>query len=172
MSEAGAAEGVRATVQDLARLLVGRRRTLVTAESCTAGAIAAACAALDGASEWLWGGFVTYTPAAKQRSLAVPGTLLDRHGVVSEPVARAMAEGALAASGADLAVAVTGIAGPGGGEVLQPVGTVWFGWALRGVGTETAVHRLAGDRTHVRAAAVAVALAGAVDLLTAAGGDD
>jgi nicotinamide-nucleotide amidase len=156
----------------LGRALLARGQWLVTAESCTGGAVAAACSAVDGASGWLWGGFVTYTLAAKQHSLGVPLRLLDHHGAVSEPVARAMAEGALAASAADLAISVTGIAGPGGGEILQPVGTVWFGWALRGVGTETAVHRFAGDRDEVRAAGVAFAVAGALDLLTAGGGDD
>ena len=171
--DAGApAAGQAALLGALGAALGDRGLRLVTAESCTGGGIAAACSAVDGASGWLWGGFVTYTIDAKRRVLAVPQHLLDHHGAVSEPVARAMAEGALAASGADLALSVTGIAGPGGGEPLQPVGTVWFGWALRGVHTETAVFRLEGDRAAVRAAAVDRALAGARALLTAGAGDD
>lgn len=166
------APGTDARVRALANALLDRELRFVTAESCTGGAIAATCCDLDGASEWFWGGLVTYTIDAKRRLLGVPQTLLDRHGAVSGPVARAMAEGALAASGADLAVSVTGIAGPGGGEVLQPVGTVWFGWALRGVHTETGTFLLDGDRAAVRAAAVERALAGALRMLDAAAGDD
>jgi len=165
------AEAAAGLAIGLGTSLRARGLRLVTAESCTAGAVAAACTSVDGASAWFWGGFVTYTLDAKQRLLGVPRQLLDRHGAVSEPVARAMAEGALAASGVEVAVAVTGIAGPGGGEVLQPVGTVWFAWALRAAGTETAVVRLDGDRHQVRAAACLRALAGVGEMLTSSQGD-
>lgn len=172
MNEAEGGPEVAARVRTLAGELLARGAHFVTAESCTGGAVAAACCDLDGASDWFWGGLVTYTLDAKRRLLGVPQHLLDRHGAVSEPVARAMAEGALAASGAELAVSVTGIAGPGGGEVLQPVGTVWFGWALRGVRTETGTFLLEGDRASVRAAATARALDGAIAMLAAVAGDD
>ncbi|MEE4299189.1 MAG: nicotinamide-nucleotide amidohydrolase family protein [Pseudomonadales bacterium] len=172
MNEGGDGGDVAALVRVLAGALLERELRFVTAESCTGGGIAAACSDLDGASEWFWGGLVTYTLDAKRRLLGVPQRLLDHHGAVSGPVARAMAEGALATSGAELAVSVTGIAGPGGGEVLQPVGTVWFGWALRGVRTETGTFLLEGDRAAVRAAATAQALRGAIAMLAAAPGDD
>ena len=153
----------------LGALLRGRGDRCVSAESCTGGGIAWTCTGIAGASDWFHGAFVTYSLEAKQRMLGVSAELLERHGAVSEPVARRMAEGALEASGARLALAVTGVAGPGGGDVLVPVGTVWFGWSLEagsGRATETAVHRIDGDRARVRAAAVRVALAGAIDLLT------
>lgn len=145
--------------------LVLRGWTLVTAESCTGGGIASACTDVAGSSGWFAAGLVTYTAAMKQRLLGVSEELLSRHGAVSEPVARAMAEGALAATDADLALAVTGIAGPGGGEVLQPVGTVWFGWAERGAATVTAVQHFRGSRSAVRRAAVLQSLRGALALL-------
>ena len=152
----------------LGSALSERELWMVTAESCTGGGIAAACTAVDGASSWLWGGFVTYTIEAKQQLISVPVDLLERHGAVSEPVARAMAEGALAATPADLAVSVTGIAGPGGGEVLQPVGTVWFGWALKEGADircmQTAEHHLSGSRQMVRLQAVRIALDGVLAL--------
>jgi nicotinamide-nucleotide amidase len=161
----------QALAAELGDALRARGLWLATAESCTGGGIAATCTRVPGASGWLQAGLVTYTLDAKQRLLGVPAALLERHGAVSEPVARAMAEGALAASGADLAVSVTGVAGPGGGAPLVPVGTVWFGWALRaGPGgdaarTETGVWRLDGDREAVRAAAVVRALQGALAVL-------
>lgn len=156
----------------LGALLRGRDQRCASAESCTGGGIAWTCTGVAGASDWFHGAFVTYSLEAKQRMLGVPAALLERHGAVSEPVARAMAEGALEAGGVELALAVTGVAGPGGGDVLVPVGTVWFGWSLATGGetlTETAVHRLEGDRAQVRAAAVRVALAGGIDLLTGVG---
>lgn len=149
----------------LGTLLAARSWTLVTAESCTGGGIASACTDIAGSSGWFAAGLVTYTEAMKQRLLGVPADLLARHTAVSEPVARAMAEGALDATDADLALAVTGIAGPGGGEVLQPVGTVWFAWAERGTATATAVESFPGDRRAVRQAAVLRSLEGALALL-------
>lgn len=131
---------------------------LASAESCTGGLIAAACTAVAGSSDWFERGFVTYSNAAKTEMLDVPAALIDAHGAVSEPVARAMVAGALRRSHATLAVAVTGIAGPGGAVPGKPVGTVWLAW-----GTAEAVHtellQLPGDRSAVRAATVATALA-------------
>lgn len=132
---------------------------LATAESCTGGLIAGALTAIPGSSDVVDRGFVTYTNEAKQEMLGVPGAMLARHGAVSEPVARAMAEGALARSRAGLTVAVTGVAGPGGGSAEKPVGLVWFGVA--GAGRETLAERqvFPGDRAAIRRATVERALA-------------
>ena len=130
---------------------------MATAESCTGGLIAAACTDLSGSSNWFERGFVTYSNAAKTELLGVPAALIAAHGAVSEPVVRAMAGGAVARSRAQVAVAVTGVAGPTGGSADKPVGTVWFGFALPGqLVTET--RRFEGDRAAVRAATVAHAL--------------
>lgn len=114
----------------LAQRLLQRQWRLTTAESCTGGMIAAACTDLAGSSQWFERGFVTYSNEAKQELLDVPPALLAAHGAVSEPVARAMVDGALRHAHAEVAVAVTGIAGPGGGSVDKPVGTVWFAWQV------------------------------------------
>ena len=137
----------------LADLLVNNNLLLATAESCTGGMIAAACTDLAGSSAWFERGFVTYSNAAKTESLGVDAALIAQHGAVSEPVARAMAAGALAHSRAQVAVAVTGVAGPGGGSSDKPVGTVWFGFAWPG-GVVSEVMHFAGDRAAVRRAAV------------------
>ncbi len=133
--------------------------TLATAESCTGGLISGALTEIPGSSDVVECGFVTYANAAKIRMLGVDPALLAAHGAVSEPVAAAMASGALAHSTADAAVAVTGVAGPGGGTVAKPVGTVWFGVAARGGTVRTARHVFPGDRSAVRAATVVFALA-------------
>ena len=137
---------------------------LVTAESCTGGMIAAACTDLAGSSAWFERGFVTYSNAAKTELLGVDPALLRQQGAVSEPVARAMALGALAHSQAQVALAVTGIAGPGGGSPDKPVGTVWFGFAVPGQVT-TEVRHFAGDRAAVRLATVQHALRRVAELL-------
>ena len=111
------------------RTLVERGLTIATAESCTGGLIAGALTEIPGSSAAVWGGFVTYANEAKVRSIGVPQALLDAHGAVSEPVARAMAEGARRTAGTDVAVAVTGIAGPDGGSAEKPVGLVHFACA-------------------------------------------
>jgi nicotinamide-nucleotide amidase len=116
-------------VEDLATALLARGWKLATAESCTGGLIAGACTDLAGSSNWLERGFVSYSNAAKTELLGVDAALIARYGAVSEPVARAMAQGALQYSKAQCALAVTGIAGPGGGSADKPVGTVWFAWA-------------------------------------------
>ncbi|MBF9266417.1 CinA family protein, partial [Acidovorax cattleyae] len=116
----------------LAQALAERGWMMATAESCTGGMIAGACTDLAGSSQWFERGFVTYSNTAKTELLGVPAALIDTHGAVSEPVARAMAEGALRHSRAHAALSVTGVAGPGGGSVAKPVGTVWFGWHVHG----------------------------------------
>ena len=133
---------------------------VATAESCTGGLVAAALTEIAGSSDVVDRGFVTYSNAAKQELLGVPGELIQRHGAVSEPVARAMAEGALARSAAGVTVSITGIAGPSGGSAEKPVGLVWFATALKGAET-LSVERRFGDlgRSGVRAAATDHALA-------------
>lgn len=151
-------------VEALAALLLARGERLVTAESCTGGLIAACCTELAGSSVWFDRGWVTYSNEAKTELLSVPAELLAEHGAVSEPVALAMARGALARTpaggGADWAVAVTGIAGPTGGSPAKPVGTVWIAWAHRDGAAHAQCHRFEGDRAAVRAATVDHALAG------------
>lgn len=150
--------------EQLADVLQQHGWMLATAESCTGGLIAAACTDLAGSSVWFERGFVTYANAAKTELLGVPAALIEQHGAVSEPVARAMAAGALAHSHAQVAVAVTGVAGPGGGSVDKPVGTVWFGWATP-TGLFSACQHFAGDRAAVRAATVQHALTRLLALL-------
>lgn len=140
-----------------ADLLHKNGQMLATAESCTGGMIAAACTDLAGSSNWFERGFVTYSNAAKTELLGVDAALITQHGAVSEPVARAMALGAIARSKAQVSVAVTGVAGPGGGSADKPVGTVWFGWSVGGVVTSERM-LFAGDRAAVRAATVRHAL--------------
>jgi nicotinamide-nucleotide amidase len=146
-------------VGPLAAALRARGWTVAAAESCTGGLIAAACTALAGSSDWFERGFVTYSNAAKSEQLGVEAATLAVHGAVSEPVARAMAEGALVHSRATLAVAVTGIAGPGGAVAGKPVGTVWLATALRGDATRAERLQLTGDRAAVRERTVEAALA-------------
>ncbi len=148
---------VSSQVEQLAGLLLQRHWMLTTAESCTGGMIAAACTDLAGSSNWFERGMVTYSNEAKSDLLGVPPALIASHGAVSEEVARAMAQGALTRSQAQVAVSVTGVAGPAGGSAAKPVGTVWFGFALPGqVLTET--QRFDGDRAAVRRATVHHAL--------------
>jgi nicotinamide-nucleotide amidase len=136
---------------------------MATAESCTGGLIAALCTSVAGSSDWFDSGFVTYSNDAKTAQLGVPAGLIASHGAVSEPVARAMAQGALRHSQAQLAVAVTGVAGPGGGTPDKPVGTVWLAWAVQpqGQSGQTWARRLQldGDRTAVRSQTVQQAVA-------------
>ncbi len=152
-----------ALVERLAAQLLQRQWMLATAESCTGGLIAGACTDLSGSSNWFERGFVSYSNAAKTELLGVDAGLIAQHGAVSEPVARAMAAGALAHSQAQVAVAVTGVAGPTGGTPDKPVGLVWFGLALPGrVLTEKM--NFPGDRAAVRAATVRHALQRLVEL--------
>jgi nicotinamide-nucleotide amidase len=146
-----------AAVQAVADTLLRRQWMLATAESCTGGMVAAACTDLAGSSAWLERGFVTYSNAAKTQMLSVDAQLIASHGAVSEPVARAMAQGALQHSAAQVALAITGVAGPGGGSAAKPVGTVWFAFAGPwGVCSE--VQHFGGERAAVRQAAALHAL--------------
>lgn len=149
-------ETLAATVIEAARACGAR---IVTAESCTGGLVAGALTAIPGSSDVLDRGFVTYSNAAKQVELGVPERLLNRHGAVSAEVARAMAEGALVSSGVELAVSVTGVAGPGGGSAEKPVGLVWFAVARKG-GEPSVREMRFGDlgRADIRLAAVRTAL--------------
>lgn len=147
---------------ELGRLLRQRGWRVTCAESCTGGGIAAAITDVAGSSAWFEYGFVTYSNAAKQRLLGVAGSTLAAHGAVSEAVVREMAAGALEQAGADLAVSVSGVAGPDGGSEEKPVGTVWFAWAMadRIVARR---HCFEGDREAVRRHSVAVALDGLIE---------
>jgi nicotinamide-nucleotide amidase len=150
-----------------ADLLIQKQWMLATAESCTGGMIAAACTDLAGSSNWFERGFVTYSNEAKTELLGIDPHLIALHGAVSEAVVQAMAQGALLHSRAQVAVAVTGVAGPSGGSAAKPVGTVWFGWATpQGVTSE--MQHFAGDRAAVRAATVQHALRGLHALLAPA----
>ena len=148
----------------LADLMLKKGWLLATAESCTGGMISAACTDLAGSSNWFERGFVTYSNAAKTELLGVDAALIAAHGAVSEEVARAMAAGAIARSRAQVAVAVTGVAGPTGGSRAKPVGTVWFGFMLDGR-LSSEVQHFAGDRAAVRLATVQHALQRLVQLL-------
>lgn len=148
----------------LARSLLKNGWLMATAESCTGGLIAATCTELAGSSNWFERGFVSYSNAAKCELLGVDAALIDAHGAVSEPVVRAMAVGALAHSRAQVAVAVTGVAGPSGGSAAKPVGTVWLAWATP-TGVTSEVQHFAGDRAAVRQATVHHALARLAELI-------
>jgi nicotinamide-nucleotide amidase len=148
----------------VADLMLKKALYLATAESCTGGLIAAACTDLAGSSQWFDRGFVTYSNAAKTDMLGVDARLIAQFGAVSEPVAAAMAQGAVIHSAAQVSVAVTGVAGPTGGGAEKPVGTVWIGWYINGK-TSTELCHFKGDRTRVRAQAVQQALQGLVDRL-------
>lgn len=160
---------IDALVAPLADGLRARGAMIATAESCTGGLIAGACTDLAGSSDWFERGVVSYSNAAKTELLGVPAALIETHGAVSEPVARAMAAGALGRSQAQLSVAVTGVAGPGGGSVAKPVGTVWLAWAWRdaagAVTTDALLQHFDGDRAAVRLATVAGALQGLIERL-------
>lgn len=151
------AQALEANLTQISVRLLQQRRMLATAESCTGGMIAAACTDLPGSSQWFERGFVTYSNAAKTQMLGVPAALIEQEGAVSEAVARAMADGALARSQAQVSLAVTGVAGPTGGSEAKPVGTVWFAWCVGGA-THSEVQHFAGDRAAIRAATVRYAL--------------
>jgi nicotinamide-nucleotide amidase len=143
-----------------------KRKVLVaSAESCTGGGVAEAITRIAGSSNWFDRGFVTYSNDAKVKLLGVSKRTLGKHGAVSEETAREMARGALRRSRGQASVAVTGIAGPGGGSRAKPVGLVWLAWAGRGVGVQTRVFRFRGGRAAVRRQSVAVALQGLLELV-------
>jgi len=143
--------------------LLKERRHVATAESCTGGWIAKALTDIAGSSDWFVEGFVTYSNQSKVRRLGVPRAVLQKKGAVSEATVRAMAAGALRRSKAQVAVAVTGIAGPGGAVPGKPVGTVWIGWATRSgsaIRSSAEVRHFRGDRETVRRKTVRAALLG------------
>lgn len=133
---------------------------LATAESCTGGWVGEAVTAVPGSSGWFDRGFVTYTNEAKQEMLGVATATLDQHGAVSEQTVREMVSGALNNSRAQVALAISGIAGPGGGTPEKPVGTVWFAWSFKNGAVASERQQFAGDRYEVRRQAVKVALQG------------
>ena len=159
------------TLEELAgrvgNLLLEQSRMLVTAESCTGGWVAKCITDIAGSSAWFDRGFVTYSNRAKQDMLDVAAATLEVHGAVSAATVSEMVRGALVHSRADVAVAVSGIAGPGGGAPDKPVGTVWFAWLVPGGAPRVDRRQFDGDREAVRRQAVARALEGLVDVLGA-----
>jgi nicotinamide-nucleotide amidase len=158
-------EELETLAQSLGQQLQAAGLMLATAESCTGGWIAKVVTDIPGSSGWLDRGFVTYSNAAKREMLGVAAATLESQGAVSEAVVREMALGALARSRAGVAVAVSGIAGPGGGSAEKPLGTVCFAWALSGRELVTRRECFGGDREAVRRQTVQRALEGLIDLL-------
>lgn len=148
--------------RELGSLLLARSWQVTCGESCTGGGIASAITAVPGCSSWFGAGFVTYSNQHKTRMLGVKEATLLRVGAVSREVVEEMAAGALVAVGADIAVAVSGIAGPEGGSDAKPVGTVWLAWATRD-NVDTVCRHLAGDRESIRSQAVDIALQGLIE---------
>ena len=148
----------------LAEILLSRNWTVSLAESCTGGLVSATLTELAGSSEWFERGYITYSNEAKTECLEVPARLIESHGAVSEPVAKAMAEGARINSGSNVAISITGIAGPSGGTAEKPVGTVCFGWATENQ-TLTKTMHFNGDRQAVRQQATEFALTELIALL-------
>ena len=157
---------LRGDAAAVAELLLARGLMLVTAESCTGGWIAKTLTDLPGSSAWFEAGVVAYSYEAKEALLGVNPRTLERSGAVSEETVTEMVSGALARFGAGVAVAVTGIAGPGGGTADKPVGSVWIGWKRRGGYAQARLFHFAGDREAVRRQTVAESLAGIRKILT------
>lgn len=153
--------------QNLGAALKKHGVMLVTAESCTGGHVAQVMTSIPGSSEWFERGFVTYTNLAKHEMLGVPAATLETHGAVSEQTVRAMAEGALKHSHAQVSLAVSGIAGPSGGTKQKPVGTVCLAWAGKRRETQSRTGHFTGEREAVRRAAAQAALQGMLDFLAA-----
>ncbi|MDH5648401.1 MAG: CinA family protein [Gammaproteobacteria bacterium] len=152
-------------IEELALALKSRQAMLVTAESCTGGWVSQVITSSPGSSHWFDRGFVVYTNVAKREMLDVSTDVLARFGAVSEQTVRAMAEGALRHSRAQFSLAISGIAGPGGGTEEKPVGTVWFAWAGRNRETRTQKQQFSGDRQQVRAQAVETSLRGMLEFI-------
>ena len=153
---------VKELAQKLGEQLAAKDWRIATAESCTGGGVAAAITAIAGSSAWFEYGVVSYANVAKQKLLGVSAQTLDLEGAVSEAVVVEMVRGALALSGADLAVAISGIAGPSGATPGKPVGTVWFAWATAAGDLKTDMQLIDGDRAAVQHGAVIYALEGAL----------
>lgn len=150
---------IQQLVQKLANQLTHRDWTLSTAESCTGGGIATTCTDLGGSSSWFDCGFITYSNRAKSRLLDIPPQLIEQFGAVSEQTVLAMVNGALANSDADIAVAVSGVAGPSGGSEEKPVGTVWIAWGDKiSKQTQSKRYLFAGDRSAVRQQTIVAAM--------------
>jgi nicotinamide-nucleotide amidase len=158
-------DDVTALARALGRKCLRKRVVVATAESCTGGGVATAITRISGSAKWFDRGFVTYSNDAKREMLGVSQRSLRNHGAVSEQVAREMARGALRHGPADIAVAITGIAGPTGGSRSKPVGLVWFAWAARGQLVQARRFRVPGNRVAVRLQSVYVAIQGLSDLL-------
>lgn len=158
-------EELRQLAVELGEKLLARGWMLATAESCTGGWVGQLLTSLPGSSQWYERGFITYANAAKIEMLGVPEDTLATHGAVSEETAGVMAAGALKHSHAQAALAISGIAGPGGGTPQKPVGLVCYGWALSDGTIMSSTCRLDGDREEIRARAVAAALRGLIELL-------
>jgi nicotinamide-nucleotide amidase len=154
-------------IREVVHALKRQGLMLATAESCTGGWVAQVITSVAGSSEWFERGFVAYTNLAKREMLGVSTTILSRYGAVSEQTARAMAEGALTHSHAQVALAITGIAGPSGGTPEKPVGTVCFAWAVKKRDTISRKQVFSGDREAVRRQAVIAALQGLLEYLNA-----
>ena len=152
-------------IREVVHALKRQELMLATAESCTGGWVAQVVTSVAGSSEWFERGFVAYTNLAKREMLGVKTMILSRYGAVSEQCARAMAEGALAHSHAQVALAITGIAGPSGGTSEKPVGTVCFAWAGKKRDTQSRKQVFSGDRESVRRQAVTAALQGVLDFV-------
>lgn len=150
---------------NLGQVLTRARWRVATAESCTGGGVAAAITAVPDSSTWFEYGIVSYANCAKRELLGVGEASLARFGAVSEEIVLEMVTGVLALSEADIAVSVSGIAGPGGGSPDKPVGTVWFCWGTRTGQRKTALHHLDGDRLAIQESAIVVALDGLIDWL-------
>ena len=155
-------------VNELATLLLDRSWTVTTAESCTGGMIAAALTDVAGSSTWFNQGVISYSNKAKIDLLDVDEALLQQYGAVSEQVVEAMAAGACRAAGANIAIAISGIAGPGGGSKDKPVGTVWIAWALSSGNVSSAQFLFNGARNSVREAALMAALHGTIQCIRSA----
>jgi nicotinamide-nucleotide amidase len=158
-------EELQQLASELGERLRARGWMLATAESCTGGWVGQLLTSLPGSSTWYERGFITYANAAKQEMLGVPAATLETFGAVSEETASAMAAGALKHSHAQAALAISGIAGPGGGTPQKPVGLVCYGWALADGTLMSSTCRLDGDREEIRSRAVAAALRGLIDLV-------
>jgi nicotinamide-nucleotide amidase len=167
------AESVESWALAVGQALAASRLRLATAESCTGGWIAKVLTDIAGSSAWFERGWVTYSNAAKEQDLGVPAALIAAQGAVSSEVVTAMARGALQRSGADFAIAVSGVAGPAGGTAAKPVGKVWTAWAWRvgtGCDSRAAGCLFPGDREAIRRATVVFALKGVLEALPAAEG--
>jgi nicotinamide-nucleotide amidase len=154
---------ILALAQKLGERLSQQQKRCAVAESCTGGLLSAMITDIPGSSHWFDRGYITYSNQAKIDMLAVPSTLLETDGAVSESVVTAMAEGALTKASVDMTVAISGIAGPAGGTPLKPVGLVWLAWAARGQPTNAQSYHLIGDRAAVRAQSVCKALEGLIN---------